>query len=204
MLITSRVGKEFAPLAEIRFFVELTSAQYQMPIVRLVVPIVWIGAITASVLDFFFNDFLCHCTFLLRLRTDHDSIGRTWLHQHCNDEHRTNQQPTQPIVRGVLLLAASSTLHRNGLWYVPGRVFSRQHTHLPGFAYNSQDKAPSGLQTTPYASPSIWGSPMMKEFSAVACSFSFLTVFATSLEMPARSTDSSCDITGLLPLAVSQ
>jgi hypothetical protein len=40
MFITSGVGKEFAPLAKVRFFIELATAQYQMPIVRLVVSIV--------------------------------------------------------------------------------------------------------------------------------------------------------------------
>lgn len=204
MFITSGVGKELAPLAKVRFFIKLATAQYQMPIVRLVVPIVWIGAITATKFDFTFNHFLCHDTHLLRLQTDHDSIGRTWLYLHCNDAHRTNQQPTQTIVRGVVLLVASSMLRCNAWWYVPGRAFSRQHTHLPGFPCNLQDKAPSGLQTRPYASPSIWGSPMMNEFSLACCSLIFAIVPCTSFEMPARSTDSSCEMTGLLPLAVSQ
>lgn len=51
---------------------------------------------------------------------------------------------------------------------------------------------------------SMIGSPTMNEFSRVVWSLIFCIVSSTLPDNPAFSTDSSCEITGLLPLAVNQ
>ena len=48
------------------------------------------------------------------------------------------------------------------------------------------------------------GSPTMNEFSRVVWSLIFCIVSSTLPDNPAISTDYSCDITGLLPMAVNQ
>lgn len=56
----------------------------------------------------------------------------------------------------------------------------------------------------PFHHASITGSPMLNVFSASAWAFNFCIVISGLLDMPAIDTDSSCEITGLLPFAVIQ
>ena len=190
-----RGRKEFAHLP-VCFLSNLQPGNIKCPC-GLVVQSYWIGAITARILLHFNHFSLPDTRFWgYKLTTIHSvNLALSTLHD-CTPHDISNNNPLFEC--RVIVALQCYVCNVGGL--CADVLFP--DIPLTGFPCSLQNKAHQDC-TRPYASPSIWGS-LCEWFSLACCSLIFAIVPCTSFEMPARSTDSSCEMTGLLPLAVSQ